>query len=131
MPSVLKEVDEAAILAFGRIFGNFACAILFHLRKPSIWCGVLTLRRFEYMIMGGAKSNLPIFEAQLLKFLRDPFPKRVRNNLRSKRFLHFSLVKTFLFYARTHRRNSIVLILAHTEIGSVDDRGRMLIGPNQ
>ena len=81
---------------------------------------VLTLRRFEYMIMGGAKSNLPIFEAQLLKFLRDPFPKRVRNNLRSKRFLHFSLVKTFLFYARTHRRNSIVLILAHTEIGSVD-----------
>ena len=63
-----KEVDEAAILAFGRIFGNFACAILFHLRKPSIWCGVLTLRRFEYMIMGEPKIQFANFEAQLLLF---------------------------------------------------------------
>ena len=69
MPSVLKEVDEAAILAFGRIFGNFACAILFHLRKPSIWCGVLTLRRFEYMIMGEPKIQFANFEAQLLLLL--------------------------------------------------------------
>ena len=65
---MLKEVDEAAILAFGRIFGNFACAILFHLRKPSIWCGVLTLRRFEYMIMGEPKIQFANFEAQLLLF---------------------------------------------------------------